>query len=60
MKKYAEPLLQGVPETEAVYTNAQRLLGLLSHVTPLDKELIPKNSILREFVAAAPLKKPCN
>ena len=53
LKKYAEPLLQGVPETEAVYTNAQRLLGLLSHVIPLDKELIPKNSILREFVGGS-------
>ncbi len=57
LKKYAEPLLQGVPETEAVYTNAQRLLGLLSHVTPLDKELIPKNSILREFVGGSTFKE---
>lgn len=57
LKKYAEPLLQGVPETEAVYTNAQRLLGLLSHVTPLDKELIPKNSILREFVGGSAFKE---
>ena len=57
LKKYAEPLLQGVPETEAVYTNAQRLLGLLSHVIPLDKELIPKNSILREFVGGSAFKE---
>ena len=57
LKKYAEPLLQGVPETESVYTNAQRLLGLLSHVTPLDKELIPKNSILREFVGGSAFKE---
>lgn len=57
LKKYAEPLLQGVPETEAVYTNAQRLIGLLSHVIPLDKELIPKNSILREFVGGSAFKE---
>ena len=57
LEKYAEPLLQGVPETEAVYTNAQRLLGLLSHVIPLDKELIPKNSILREFVGGSAFKE---
>ena len=57
LKKYAEPLLQGVPETEAVYTNAQRLLDLLSHVTPLDKELIPQNSILREFVGGSAFKE---
>ena len=57
LKKYAEPLLQGVPETEAVYTNAQRLLDLLSHVTPLDKDLIPQNSILREFVGGSAFKE---
>ena len=57
LKKYAEPLLQGVPETEAVYTNAQRLLGLLSHVIPLDKELIPKNSNLREYVGGSAFKE---
>lgn len=56
LKKYAEPLLQGVPATESVYTNAQRLLGLLSHVAPLDKELIPHNSILREFVGGSAFK----
>lgn len=57
LKKYAEPLLKGVPQTEDVYTNAQRLLSLLSHVTPLDKELIPHNSILREFVGGSAFKE---
>ncbi len=57
LKKYAEPLLRGVPETEAVYTNAQRLLDLLSHVAPLDKELIPNNSILSEFVGDSVFKE---
>ena len=57
LKKYAEPLLRGVPVTEDVYTNAQRLLDLLSHVTPLDKELIPNNSILREFVGGSAFKE---
>ena len=57
LKKYAEPLLRSVPVTEDVYTNAQRLLDLLSHVTPLDKELIPNNSILREFVGGSAFKE---
>lgn len=57
LKKYAEPLLKGVPKTEPVYANAQRLLDLLSHVKPLDKDLIPNNSILCEFVGGSIFKE---
>lgn len=50
LKKYAEPLLASVPATEPEYTNAQRLLKMMSLVLPIDEKAIPNNSIMREFL----------
>ena len=50
LKKYAKPLLEGVPSTEKEYTNARRLLSIAELVLPLNIDDIPNNSILREFV----------
>lgn len=50
LKKYAEPLLRSIDQTEEAYTIAQRLLDLLAHVLPIEDEAIPNNSIIREFV----------
>lgn len=57
LKKYAEPLLKQVTPDEAVYTRAQRLLELLSHVRGMDDESIPTNSILREFIGGSIFKE---
>ena len=51
LKKYAEPLLRAVPQSAGMaYTTARRLLNILSYVKPLEDEVIPNNSILREFI----------
>ena len=57
LKKYAEPLLKLIQPDEAVYTRAQRLLELLSHVRGMDDAAIPTNSILREFIGGSIFKE---
>ena len=56
-KKYAEPLLKLIQPDEAVYTRAQLLLELLSHVRGMDDAAIPTNSILREFIGGSIFKE---
>jgi uridine kinase len=53
LKPLVEPLLRqtvfGTPE----YIEAKRLLAFLSWFLPLDGELVPDNSILREFIGGS-------
>ena len=57
LKKYAEPLLRAVPQSAGMaYTTARRLLNILSYVKPLEDEVIPNNSILREFIGGSVFK----
>lgn len=57
LKKYAWPLLEQIkPEAGLAYTRAQELLSLLSYVKPLADEVIPNNSILREFIGGSVFK----
>lgn len=54
LKKDAKPMLELIPETDEAYTEAQRLLKLLSHVEVLeDTKYIANNSILREFIGGS-------
>lgn len=50
LKSYAEPLLRQVPHGTPEYVEAKRLLAFLEWFLPIDVELIPDNSILREFI----------
>ncbi len=50
LKPYAEPLLRQIPFGTPEYLEAKRLLAFLDWFLPVDKELIPDNSILREFI----------
>ena len=50
LKKYAEPLLSKVTETEAEYSEARRLLNFLSYFKDIADDDVPPNSILREFI----------
>lgn len=57
LKKYAEPLLEVVPQSAGrAFTTARRLLMLLSFVKAIDVEAIPNNSILREFIGGSVFK----
>ncbi len=52
----AEPLLRQVPLGTPEYRETKRLLAFLEWFQPVDKELIPDNSILQEFVGGSILK----
>ncbi|NMB62247.1 MAG: nucleoside kinase [Chloroflexi bacterium] len=52
---YAEPLLRQIPFGTEEYREAKRLLAFLNWFIPIDQELIPDNSILREFIGGSVL-----
>jgi len=52
-----EPLLRQVPFGTPEHVEAKRLLAFLEWFVPLDTELIPDNSILREFVGSSILSQ---
>ncbi|MEN4010902.1 MAG: nucleoside kinase [Bellilinea sp.] len=56
MKPLVEPLLRQVPFGSAEYIEAKRLLAFLEWFSPIDLDLIPDNSILREFIGGSILK----
>ncbi len=52
----AEPLIRQVPFGSVEHIEAKRLLAFLEWFLPLDIDLIPDNSILREFIGGSILK----
>lgn len=56
LKPLAEPLLRQVPYGTREYVEAKRLLAFLEWFLPLESDLIPDNSILREFVGNSILR----
>lgn len=56
LKPLAEPLLRQVPHSSQAHIEAKRLLAFLEWFLPLDIEMIPDNSILREFIGNSILK----
>ncbi len=56
LKPLAEPLLRQVPFGVPEYIEAKRLLAFLEWFQSIDSELVPDNSILREFIGGSFLK----
>jgi uridine kinase len=56
LKPLAEPILRQVPHGTPEYIEAKRLLAFLEWFLPVEMDLIPDNSILREFVGGSILK----
>jgi uridine kinase len=56
LKPLAEPILRQVPHGTPEYIEAKRLLALMEWFLPLELDLIPDNSILREFVGGSILR----
>jgi uridine kinase len=56
LKPFAEPLLRQVPFGTPEHVESKRLLALLEWFTPIDSELVPDNSLLREFIGGSILK----
>lgn len=50
LKQYVEPLLFGVDKNVPEYVEAKRLLKFLDYFVGVGSEIIPMNSLLREFV----------
>jgi uridine kinase len=57
LKPLAEPLLRQVTPRTPEYVEAKRLLALLEWFLPLESDLIPDNSILREFIGGSILRE---
>jgi uridine kinase len=62
MKPFAEPLLRQIDAGSVEYVEARRLLSFLDWFLPVEQapggtELVPDNSILREFIGGSILKE---
>jgi uridine kinase len=53
LKPLAEPLLRQVEPDSPQYPDARRLLRLLNWVRGAPKELVPEESVLREFIGGS-------
>lgn len=53
LKKYALQELDKIKEDSIVYNEAKRLKDFLSFFRDVDKNLVPENSILREFIGGS-------
>jgi len=56
LKSLAEPLIRQVQHGTPEYIEAKRLLAFLEWFLPLDLNLVPETSILREFLGGSILK----
>ena len=50
IKQYAQPILYAIPEDDPTHEEAKRLLKVLDYVIGIPADLVPTNSILREFI----------
>lgn len=55
LKTLAEPILRQVSHKTVEWIEANRLLSFLEWFSPLDREMIPDNSILQEFIGGSNL-----
>ena len=53
MRNYALPMLQAVPEKNARRTELLELIEAFEWFQPIDPELVPKDSLLREFIGGS-------
>jgi uridine kinase len=57
LKPLVEPLLRQVPFGTPDFIEAKRLLAFLEWILPLDLDLVPDNSIIREFTGGSILRE---
>lgn len=56
LKNEAVPLLEQIQNTEPEYAEAQRLLEILRYFEPIPEELVPPNSLIKEFLGGGDFK----
>jgi uridine kinase len=52
-KTQAEPMLRAVPQSCKEYSVARRLLRFLDYIVPLQENLLPPTSVIREFLGGS-------
>ena len=57
LKTYVEPLLFSVSSDDSSYPEALRLINFLRNFLPLPSDMVPKDSILREFIGGSAFDK---
>lgn len=53
LKTYVEPLLYAVPQESPYYAEAKRLIEFLRLFLPIPADVVPQDSILREFIGGS-------
>jgi len=56
LKAFAEPLLMQVKPFHAEYAESRRLTEFLLNFIPIQEDLVPRNSILREYIGGSALR----
>lgn len=56
LKNEAVPLLEQITNDETEYAEAQRLLEILRYFEPISKDLVPSNSLIKEFLGGGDFK----
>jgi uridine kinase len=56
LKKYAVPILGNIDADNKFYSEARRLLVILSYFTEVEEKEIPNTSLLREFIGGSVLE----
>ena len=50
------PLLEQITNDQPEYAEARRLIEILRYFEPIPKELVPSNSLLKEFLGGGDFK----
>ncbi|CAN5325951.1 nucleoside kinase [soil metagenome] len=56
LKEFALPLLQAVPRDNAIYAEAARLAKFMSYFRDIKADIVPRHSLLREFIGGSSFK----
>ena len=56
LKSFAMPLLEEIKQEEPEYAEAQRLLNMLKYFEPIPANIVPTNSLLKEFLGGGDFK----
>lgn len=56
LKKYAIPLLKEIDNSDPLYSEAKKLIAMLSYFEEIPDEAVPTHSLLREFIGGSIFK----
>ena len=56
LRNEAIPLLEKITKDEKEYAEAQRLIEILRYFEPISKDIVPSNSLIKEFLGGGDFK----